>query len=1023
MKTRMLVRAVLVTVAGALGQAARAENMATLAIAPGTAAVKLVPRWSVGGGLSGFTYLAQDLGLGAPGQFYSLRGTTIPTGGDASAFTRYSPLTGTAVPHPDIGGKLTPDSYSALTSADPNLGFGAINLYMIHHRPTGDYFTALVPGAAVASTVSDLKPMSGPGGPATAGAKGYFALTFAAANLGFGANMMYYLRSDAEKGTVFGALNPALAQGPVAEEALGSSGHTALAYAFANLGWGLNQMYYLRQDADTGYTILGTLGPATGKAADIANLGSVFTTLAFFPADLGFAVNQFYVTGTLTPNWQSISFAPIPDRAIGAGSFVVTPTASSGLPVTLKLAYGSIGSAAITGPVGGAFTVTPLSPGVITLQAIQAGQTTPVVCAYNALKQSFTASGLSLLSFTAQPSPLSQIALVGDTASFSAKAEGASAVTYQWRRAGTNITGNPSALTATLTLIRIQPADAASYDVVATNAAGSIVSNAAILAVNVAIPVITNRPLTADGRVTGSFSFTITATDNPTGFTARPLPAGLALNAATGIIAGIPTATGVTTVVLGATNPSGTGTANLTITVAPSGAPEITLPPVRQTATAGQGATFTVVAAGSPAPRFQWQRFPANGTTWENLVEGAGYSGVNGSTLTVGSLVPAMSGDRFRVAITNSAGVVTTMPVALTVVGTGPKVFLNPAAIAVNLAGVVYVADAARNTIEVITVGGMVSTLAGSGGLAGSQDGSGSAARFNQPSGLVLDASGNLYVADSGNATVRKISPAGEVRTLAGSPSIRGSADGLGAAAAFGLPSAIAIDQAGNVYVTDAFYSTVRVISAAGQVRTLAGSAGLTGDVDGTGSAARFNHPGGLAVDGSGSVYVADTYNNTVRKISPAGVVTTMAGFAGLPGSWDDVGSTGLFNLPAGLAVDSLGNVFVADLGNSTLRMVSSDGVVLTLAGNPAIAGFGDGTGGFALFNHPGSIALYSRADRVVLEVYVADAGNALVRHLTLDGLLVHTPVQTRSAAPLPVEAETTIPPRRVPVGRLLNEP
>ncbi len=330
MKNRMLALSALVALSVVLGSGARAENMMSLAIAPGSAEVKLVPHWTVGSGVAGFTFLAQNLGLGAPGQFYSLKGTTIPSGGDRTAFTRYDPLTGVAVIHPDLGSKLTPDSYSALTSADPNLGFGAINMYMIHHRPTGDYFTALVPGAGVTSTVSDLKPMAGPGGPATAGAKGYFALTFAAADMGYGANSIYYLRSDPVTGTNFGSLVPAIAGGSTDRFALGFGGHIALAYAFADFGWGLNQMYYLRLDDDTGYTILGTLNPATGKTGDIANLGGVFATLAHFPADIGFAVNQFYVTGVANPTGQTVSFAPIADRAISAGSFKVPAMRSSG---------------------------------------------------------------------------------------------------------------------------------------------------------------------------------------------------------------------------------------------------------------------------------------------------------------------------------------------------------------------------------------------------------------------------------------------------------------------------------------------------------------------------------------------------------------------------------------------------------------------------------------------------------------------------------------------------------------------
>jgi hypothetical protein len=991
MKARMLGLMALgaLTMAAGLMSGASASSMASISIAAGSAKVTLLPHWDVSSGLGGFTYLAQDLGLGAPGQFYSLTSGTIPVGGSATGFYRYDPLTGVAVAHADIGSKLTPDSYSALTSADPNLGFGAINLYMIHHRSTGDYFAELVPGAAVASIVADLKPMSGPGGPATAGSKGYFALTFAAANLGFGANSMYYLRSDPEKGTIFGAMNPALAGGPTAEMAIGFGGHTALAYAFADMGWGLNRMYYLRQDADTGYTILGTLHPGTGVASDIANLGSVFSTLAFFPADIGYAANQFYTTGTINPTWQSVSFAPIADRAISAGSFTVSPSASSGLALTLKLAYGSVGAASITGPVAGVFTVTPLSPGVITLQAIQAGVTR--LWEYNALKQSFNATGTALLGFSSQPTPLSQIALVGSPMSFTAAATGTSTVSYQWRHAGANITGNASATSATLTIPKVQPADAGLYDVIATNSSGSIGSNSVSLAVNVAIPVISNKPLTADGRMTAPFNFTITASDNPTAFAASPLPTGLVINALTGAISGIPTTVGITNVVLGATNPSGTGTATLVITVVPSGAPDVATAPLRQTSNSGSGANFTVVASGTPAPTLQWQRLAVSSKTWVNLVEGSGYTGVNSSTLTVSTSAPAMSGDQFQVVITNAAGVATSHPVTLTVIGSGPTLMHYPSGMAVDATGGLFVANTSSNTIEKITAAGVVSTLAGKIGFAGSADGTGSTARFNQPTGVALDATGNLYVADSGNATIRRITAAGVVTTLAGSPTMRGNADGSGGSATFGMPTALALDTSGNVYVTDAFNATIRKVTAAGMVSTLAGSANMQGEADGTGTAARFNYPDGIVVAPTGTVYVADTLNNTIRKITPTGVVTTYAGSAGLPGSWDGFSGFDLFNQPTSVVLDNLGNLIVTDTGNSTIRLLSVDGTALTIAGNPVISGLSDGIGGGALLNQPHGLAIFYPGPSALPIVYIADTGNAVIRRLNLDGMLVTT--------------------------------
>jgi hypothetical protein len=379
----------------------RADNMASIGITPATGVVTLAPRWGIGSGLAGFHHMSQDLGLGGQANnFYSIISAEIPMGGNVSAFNLYVAASGFATSHADIGSKLTPYSYSALTSADPDVGYGSVNLYFIHHKSTGDYFSVLVPGSSVSSSITDLKPMDGPGGPATLGTSGYFGLTFASGNLGYGLNQFYYLRTHAVTGdTIFGTLNPGLLSTSADQFSLGTDGHVALAFTGANVGYGTDKMYYLRQDPVTGYTILGMLNPsaaATRHTSDIANLGSVFTTLTFTASDLGFGVNKFYTTGSINPTWQSVSFAAIADRAVIDGSFTVNPTASSGLPIVLTVVTGS---ATISSPVGGVFTVTPTAGGLVTLQATQVGAINPTPYEYNMLRQSFMVSGTPMASF------------------------------------------------------------------------------------------------------------------------------------------------------------------------------------------------------------------------------------------------------------------------------------------------------------------------------------------------------------------------------------------------------------------------------------------------------------------------------------------------------------------------------------------------------------------------------------------------------------------------------------------------
>jgi len=309
--------------------------------------------------------------------------------------------------------------------------------------------------------------------------------------------------------------------------------------------------------------------------------------------------------------------------------------------------------------------------------------------------------------------------------------------------------------------------------------------------------------------------------------------------------------------------------------------------------------------------------------------------------------------------------------------GTGSAARFNyPLGVALDSAGNVYVADSNNNTIRKVTSSGMVTTLAGSPGVAGNANGTGSAAQFNSPSGVAVDTAGTVYVADSNNYAIRMITPPGVVTTLAGGQ--RGSADGTGSAAQFGSLFGVAVDGAGNVYVADFGNNTIRMITPAGVVTTLAGTAGVAGSADGTGSAAQFNCPSSVAIDSVGNVYVADSGNSTIRKITPAGVVTTFAGTAHTNsnlGDADGAGSAAQFYLPYGVAVDEAGNVYVADSDNFTIRIITPADVVTTIAGAAGQIGSANGVGSTARFFLPSSVAVDGAGN-----VYVADTYNFTIR-------------------------------------------
>jgi len=337
----------------------------------------------------------------------------------------------------------------------------------------------------------------------------------------------------------------------------------------------------------------------------------------------------------------------------------------------------------------------------------------------------------------------------------------------------------------------------------------------------------------------------------------------------------------------------------------------------------------------------------------------------------------------------------------------------------VDSTGNIYVADTDVSTIRKITPGGVVSTFAGSFAKFGSLNGTGSAARFNLPTDVAVDSSNNLYVADTNNCTIRKITPAAAVTTLAGLAS-PGHTNGTGSAARFDFPYGVAVDTTGKIYVADPLESAIRKITPTAVVSTFAGMPGTSGDVDATGTAARFAFPRmltvgafdnvyvgdtfnyvvrkitptavvssvvtnpangagevrGVAVDSSGNIYTADQPHHTIRKITADGTTTIFAGLNDTPGSTNGIGSAARFNSPTGLAVDGAGNVYVADSGNNRIRKITPAAKVTTFAGSAL--GSADGTGTTARFNVPFGVAVDHSGN-----VFVTDTGNNIIRKIT----------------------------------------
>lgn len=762
----------------------------------------------------------------------------------------------------------------------------------------------------------------------------------------------------------------------------------------------------------------GSSGYANGVGTGAVRFNSPFGVVAIAPNTLYVSDNNNHAIRRISPVVAPvITSANNTSFAFNApGTFTVTAT---GTPAPTFAIQSGTPPTGVTLSSSGVLSGTPTQSGTfnLTIRAINAiGSDTVGV---NDQAFTLTVSGTAAPAIVTNPSSLARD--IGQNATFTGSASGAPVPTLKWQRQAAGNVGffdlseaSPysGTTTGTLTVTSVTGLmNGDQFRLVASNTSGpDAISSSATLSINNAAPVFSQHPSNTTIVPGGNGSLTAAAIGSPSPtfrWQRQPVnTSGFTDLNDDGLFGGTTTTTltitGASIALNGdqfrlvATNVNGSTPSNAATLTVMATLPVISLQPVSAIVNIGANTSFASAATGNPTPSVRWQRQPSGTIGFLDLSDDGTYGGTTSTTLTITNVSAGMNGDQFRMVATNVGGSAPSNAATLTVNlgttistfaglanfqgsidGTGSAARFNgPSSIVVDSSGNFYIADTASHVIRKMTANGVVTTIAGLAGASGSVDGIGALARFNAPAGVAVDSAGNVYVADTFNHIIRIVSPTGSVTTLAGTANASGALDGVGAAARFFLPSGVAVDTGGTVYVADSGNHAIRRITIGGTVSTYAGALGGSGLVNGVGINARFNNPNSLVVDTAGNVFVADSLNNAIRKIASGAVVTTVAGNpGGSSGSADGNGNAASFSRPFGLALDSSGNLFVADTVNNTIRRITPAGDVTTIAGTAGNPGYLDGVGPAVRFNRPSGVVLDSNNN-----LYVADTVNQVIR-------------------------------------------
>ncbi len=537
--------------------------------------------------------------------------------------------------------------------------------------------------------------------------------------------------------------------------------------------------------------------------------------------------------------------------------------------------------------------------------------------------------------------PQNQTVGAGSNAMFSVTAGGTSPFYYQWLFDGAALAGQTN---SALSLDPAYPTNAGSYQVVVTNLYGSATSSVATLAVE----LIINQPQSQVAAVGSNATFGVTVTATAP-FNYQWFFDGLALagqtNSALELNAVTPANAGSYQVVV-SNNLYGSATSSIaTLTVAYP--PVVTAQPQNQTVLAGNNATLSATVSGTGPFTYQWQ---FNGTNLPNgiitTVAGGGQGG-DGGFATNASLE-------------------------------------EPYGVAVDAYGNLFIADSLHNRIREVGTDGIITTVAGNGTNGYSGDGgAATSAKLNQPYGVALDSSGDLFIADTYNYRIRKVGANGIITTVAGDANSGYNGDGRAATnSSLSEPQGIAFDGDDNLLIADTYNNRIREVTF-GLIITVAGGGGSNPGDGGAAISAILNRPSGVAVDAYGNLFIADTFNYRIQKVDDNGIITTVAG-SGTSGYSGDGGAATNAKLsePYGLALDTSGNVLISDTYNYRIRKVSTNGNIATVAGRGSYGFSGDGGSATnAYFNQPSGVAMDAYGN-----LFVADTGNGRIRKVIIQG-------------------------------------